>query len=144
MIDQPLVLFLDFDGVLHPAGVREDSYLVDLPNLAEVLRRFTGAVQVVVSSTWREYESLDQLRGYFPQDLQRLVVGVTPLLPGQNRQAECQAWLRDHAPQAHWLAVDDDAGEFEPDCQNLFLVPKTGLEPAVAHALIARIERELI
>lgn len=138
-----MILFLDFDGVLHPAGVLEDSYLVDMPNLAKVLRRFAGAVQVVVSSTWREYESLDQLRGYFPQDLQHLVVGVTPLLPGQNRQAECLAWLRDHAPQANWLAIDDDAGEFEPGCENLFLVPKTGLEPVVAEELGERLDREL-
>lgn len=139
-VSRDLVLFLDFDGVLHPAGVREDSYLVDMPNLSQALRRHAGAVRVVISSAWRETESLDQLRAQFDQDLQHLVVGVTPVLPGQNRQAECLAWLQEHAPAARWIAVDDDARGFEPGCENLFLVPKTGLEPAVADALSERIE----
>lgn len=134
-----LMLFLDFDGVLHPAGVREESYLVDMPALASVLRRFKDNVGVVISSTWRESESLEQLRGYFDQDLQHLIVGVTPVLRGQNRQAECLAWLHKRAPGARWLAIDDDARGFESGCENLFLVPKTGLEPAVADALSERI-----
>ncbi len=137
-----VIQFLDFDGVLHPAGVLDESYMVDLPAFEEVLRRYKERVQVVVSSDWRKYETIGQLRARFSEDLRHLVVGVTPQLEG-NRQSECEAWLRENAPGAHWLAVDDDLRGFSPGCPQLFLVPKTGLEPKVAKQLAARIEQEL-
>ena len=52
-----LILFLDFDGVLHPEG--EDHILNGgadfcfLPRLEALLREFPW-VKIVISSSWRE------------------------------------------------------------------------------------------
>lgn len=101
-----MILFLDFDGVLHPlyptAELPEFCYL---PRLAAVLRDFPR-VEIVISSSWRTEFELEALRAFFPADLQARIIGVTPWLPG-SRCEEVLAWLREHRPGSPWLALDD-------------------------------------
>jgi hypothetical protein len=122
----PVILFLDYDGVLHPVGgsaavlpgaSRPGRYLVRLPLLEELLRE-PGMEQVgiVISSTWRVAYKLAQLRGQFAPDLRARVVGVTPQLnryaTRHPRHEEITAWLADHAEVRAWVAVDDDVRGF--------------------------------
>jgi len=124
------ILFLDFDGVLHPpheATVCPFSYL---DNFCTVLREIDpgGALRIVVSSTWRLLESLEELRAHFPPDIAARIIDVTPFLLPVNpqlagsRQREIEAWMADHAPGGAWLAVDDIPLYFEIGCPHLFLV----------------------
>lgn len=151
-----LILFLDFDGVLHPEGVGEDLHFVHLTNLEAVLREFPS-VQVVVSSAWRLDMPLEELQQKFSQDIRARVIGVTPTLPyleakyGQ-RQRECELWLRETYPAGvatpRWLALDDRESYFDRGCPNLVLLPHvhfggTGLEGGLVDLLHQRIRQLL-
>jgi len=85
-------------------------------------------VAIVVSSSWRESHSLDELRDFFAPDIKPRVVGVTPdmwdqaLAPAYVRERECLAWLAANRPAGtRWLAIDDRPAFFQPNCPNLFL-----------------------
>lgn len=143
-------LFLDFDGVLHPEFCHESRHFSCLPFFEQVLRS-TADVHVVVSSTWRQQYSTDQLRSRFSTDVAHRVIGVTPeykdlvdvpdSLLGYEREAECQAWLRTHDRAVFpWLAVDDRSWLYRPFNRSLFLVDgRTGMTAACAQALIDRL-----
>ncbi len=126
-----MILFLDFDGVLHPDPCHDAGMLLcHLPRLESVLRDFPD-VQVVISSTWRATRTLDELRAYFSQDIAARVIDVTPSwsdLPdlldiiGHSyvRQVEIEGWLRASGrPWEQWIAIDDKAYWFKPFLSNL-------------------------
>lgn len=130
------VLFLDFDGVLHPMPHHHVNVFCQLPILEEVLLTFPE-VRIVVSSSWRESYDLAMLREVFSPALQPQVIDVTPRwdvyrelhgLTTYSRQWECEKWLAQNgAVGAPWLAIDDMREWFEPDCPDLLWTnPKTG------------------
>jgi len=47
-----MILFLDFDGVLHPEFSHESRHFCCLPVLEQVVRQLQDC-EVVISSTWR-------------------------------------------------------------------------------------------
>jgi hypothetical protein len=113
-----MILFLDFDGVLHPEPIRGRSFQ-HLAALAAALAPYPD-VCIVVSSSWRERRTLDDLRRYLP-DVAERVVGATPVVPGNSRQREIEAWLAE-SPTERWLALDDMPVLFDPDCPWLLAV----------------------
>lgn len=142
--EKQVILFLDIDGVMHPAGARPDQLFCNRENLERVLRAYP-AVQVVISSAWRTTVPLRLIRSRFAKDLRRRFFGVTGSMskfpdPTGQRQDECRAWLDSHCPDAPWIAVDDWVQGFEAGCPHLFLVnPITGLDLSTAKGLGERI-----
>jgi hypothetical protein len=127
-----IILFLDFDGVLHP-----DPPTIEAPLFcrAVLLQQFLlqhRGLSVVVSSTWRKTRTLTQLQGLFP-DWSDRVVGVTSESIEANyaRQFECEEWMRKNAdPWTPWVALDDRSWNFRPFERRLVLVERgTGLTP---------------
>lgn len=129
----PCILFLDFDGVTHPEPCYPDNLLCRLPLIEEVLRAHP-TVSIVISSSWRDAYTFEELRAFFSADLAPRVIGVTPSikrpsgdwLPGQvpqyEREWECDSWMRQNRPWGTpWLAIDDRAHWFRPDCSELLL-----------------------
>lgn len=123
---EAMILFLDFDGVLHPYASRpdlsdaENKFFSYLPRLEAVLRDFPD-VQVVVSSDWRVGKTLGNLRAWFSEDIRPRIIGTTPLVGAPedhwigHRQTEILAWLENHSAQAiPWIALDDVPGNFQP------------------------------
>lgn len=124
-----MILFLDFDGVLHPAGCSVDRLFCRLECLEDWLRS-RPEVSVVISSSWREVHPLEEMRQYFSLDLQCRVVGKTPVLDGGvSREAEILAWLAaSSAPAQPWVALDDMPALFSPGLRQLMAVDgATGL-----------------
>jgi hypothetical protein len=120
-----MILFLDFDGVLHPFS-RPNGPLVHVPHFERVMREFPD-VDIVISSAWREGHSLQQLRAFFSEDIASRIVDVTPQLDSMDhpfiREAEIRAWLRSAGREREaWVALDDIAPFFSPACRNLLLV----------------------
>lgn len=122
-----MIIFLDFDGVLHPRAPA-GKFFVHLPRLEGVLRDFP-AVELVISSTWRESKTLDDLREIFSPDFRDRVIGTTPVLdveyppgPAGSREKEIREYLFQE-PDANrpWLALDDEAPLFNSDLPNLIL-----------------------
>ena len=126
--DGRLIVFLDFDGVLHPDPCRDDQLFENAPRLARALEEFPET-SVVLSTSWRTFMNLEQLVVPLDAELSRRVIGVTPrfadfsaprsLVP-YRRQAECVQWLSENGmDDAPWIALDDRASWFEPYCENL-------------------------
>lgn len=147
-----ILLFLDFDGVLHhwfPRADRTDEqnqYFAYLPRVEAVVRDFP-VLQVVVSSDWRLTRSLDELRAFFSEDIRPRVIGKTPSLglpegTPAPRQREIEAFLREQKLEGTpWIAVDDHADNFEPDaplilCNDEFAEREEGLLRAAIRELL--------
>lgn len=147
----PMLLFLDFDGVLHPQyegqAVPDDVAFCHLPRFEAVMRDFP-AVNIVISSTWRMQFDLDALKGRFSEDIASRIVGATPQLATngphmvEQREAEIMAWLLANDRQGQpWIALDDAFWEFKR-YRNRVVVCKRfiGLDELVACNLRAALE----
>ena len=120
-----LLLFLDFDGVLHPLGC-EESLLFSHRVRFEALMREHPSVRIVISSAWQEAHALEALQAMFSPDIAARIIGVTGIAHPEgapsSRYERIRAFLS-HIGEAHvrWIAVDDAAHEFPPDCVELLL-----------------------
>ncbi len=132
-----MILFLDFDGVLHPffplpdLPDDENAFFSYWPRLLRVLDDFPS-VDVVVSSSWRTSENL---MAQVPESLRRRIVGLTPeikrrtrkqypsnFVPEPIRYLEIQRYLKTHKQEpTHWIALDDDPLLFPAACPQLIL-----------------------
>lgn len=130
-----MVVFLDFDGVLHPEPCYEkDRLFCCLPRFENALLDFPF-VDIVISSTWRETRTLPELRALFSPSFAGRIIGVTPswkdhqnLLEriGYQRQTEIEAWLRESGePWRPWVAIDDKSYLFKPFLPNLIKTSST-------------------
>lgn len=146
-----MLLFLDFDGVLHPENLCEedrDRLFCGLPLLHEILRA-SPRVQVVFSTSWRllyPRNALIQMVTKGAPELASLFIGHTPALDTSDRprgivglrEDEIRRWLFLNEQENHpWLALDDCRDFYWPGCSNLYLVDReTGLVPDDVWAVI--------
>lgn len=147
-----MILFLDFDGVLHPDPCFEESRLFEhAPLLAPVLDEY-AEVSLVLSTSWRTQYDLPELTARMPADLRSRVVGVTPLfsairpapaLVPYRREAECIAWLAaNEQTDRQWIALDDRPSLFTPYCERLICCDSAiGLTPAAMNRLRSQLAR---
>lgn len=131
------VIFLDFDGVLHPTPLADaDQPMRLLPNLRSVL---TGKdVSLVVHSTWRYV--------YHPKELAELLaMAGAPLLGATPRGPRYESilwWLHLNPAVTDHAILDDDAREFPaPLPKELFLCDPT--EGLLTSGVLDRLERWL-
>ncbi|CAN7715694.1 HAD domain-containing protein [Variovorax sp. LjRoot175] len=123
MDTRQVILFLDFDGVLHPEGEghlpNDGSDFCFLPRLEQLLREFPH-VRIVISSSWRERLSYETLLKPFAEDIRARILGATPPRtfgrphPFAHREEEILAWLHLHdAVDEPWVALDDAEWQFD-------------------------------
>ena len=150
------VLFLDFDGVTHPEPCKAEHEFCQLSLIEEVLRQHPR-VDVVISSSWRQVHSLEEMRAHFAPDIAQRVVGVTPSnkqptsawLPGAavafEREGECDSWMKQNRSWGTpWVAIDDRAHWFRPGCNDLLQTSaKTGFLPDDQATLMAMLLERL-
>ncbi len=135
------VLFLDFDGVLHPdplqpipgrflRGKPVVRYVpVEQPfvhvDLLERLLRMAPDVGLVVHSAWRHSKSHLQLRDCLGPLRHRFLEGTH----GQARWRSIQAWLQDYQSVTDFLVLDNSPSEFPmPAPRQLVVCPSdTGI-----------------
>lgn len=141
-----MLLFLDFDGVLHSAVTySQEGQFARLPLLEDILREFDD-VQIVITSTWRLKRSLTTLRSYFSADIAARIIDVTPefrnivaidSLQSFPRHAEIDIWLKEHNRRHEpWVALDDRRDWFAPFTGRVvFCNMNTGLDKESAMEL---------
>ena len=128
------VLFLDFDGVLHPTS--HGSVLFSQMNLLEDAIG-SESCQIVISSSWRFHLELPKLRDYFSQKIRAQIVGATgePYIGSYARFHEINAYVSTHGI-TDWVALDDAYWEFPKSCTQLIRCnPNTGISPAEIQAV---------
>lgn len=143
------ILFLDFDGVLHPIGNRTGGAedFRSLPLLIGLLEEFP-TVRIVISSSWREVYDMELLLELLGAAGER-VIGATPciradLAPMHWRHAEIMAWVRQEGYAGPWLALDDASQEFPDLCDELVLCDQSvGINEQVVAKLRHRLTKEL-
>ena len=121
------LLFLDFDGVLHPTHFAgQDPF-----NRAHLLEKtLEGSnIGIVISSSWRFTHSLEKLQKLLPNSISSMVIGVTgsPVIGKHPRYQEIVNFLQSHGA-SNWKALDDSYWEFPTPCPELIRCnPNTGI-----------------
>ena len=145
-----MILFLDFDGVLHP-HLRHEPDFCHNELLWQILRACPDA-QVVFSTSWRDIYSPAELVVLVTngggEDLVNRFIGFTPNLEGEGRYGrrdlEIQSWLDANSYVGPWLAIDDIPELFNGGHPNLHIVDgNRGLTDADVAAIIGRIQSEV-
>jgi hypothetical protein len=151
-----MILFLDFDGVLHPARAvmgqqgpelaGDGSLFMWAEPLAGLLAEHPH-VQLVLSTSWARHLPFEQVRDFLPVALRRRVVGSTwhriqtdpdfsRGLPfsywrDSTRYQQVKRWVNVHR-LSRWAAIDDDAKGWDEPARLVQTHPETGLsDPAV-------------
>lgn len=130
-------MFIDFDGVLHPAG-GAPGYVLPfewLPQLEELLSAAPD-VALVVHSSWALRYSLEELCEFLGP-VSCKVIGTVG--PGSKEDA-ILAFLRSRPEIDSWLVVDDSPGDFSDAFSNSIAVcdPKRGVSDPGVQARILR------
>ena len=122
------VVYLDFDGVLHPSTPIDLSLFSRATLLEPVFEN--SKCSIVISSSWRFTHSLDNLRKKLPSFLAQRVVDTTgPAIIGKHaRYQEITAHAYSQNDVIAWRALDDSYWEFPSNCQELIRCnPNTGV-----------------
>lgn len=103
------LLFLDFDGVLHPVASKPSQCLPFewLPELTALLSEAPD-VEIAVHSSWAERYSLEELREFLGPLGCRLIGAVNP----GPKASSIILFLRSNKDAVDWLVIDDEADEF--------------------------------
>lgn len=126
-------VFLDIDGVCHPLPSGGQHFRKDnMDALENALSDLP--VQIVITSTWRESKTLDELKVYLG-NLGQHVLGVTPvindLIETGLRHAEVDLYWEtlgvDYIP---WVAIDDTADYYRSDAPLILTKSNTGFTEA--------------
>jgi len=123
-----MILFVDFDGVLHP---QNKGAVFSCTSVLWALLRQHPKLIVVISSSWRWDRSIEDMIRLMTanggEDLAGRIVGATPKLRhtiyAGCRQIECEAWLKSNGlSEMAWLALDDMPELFDSGTPHLYLV----------------------
>lgn len=159
------ILYLDFDGVLHPADVRvtkaepsqprvyvggrsTDHALFEHALLLELLLLPFPKVQIVLSTSWVRTLGYEFTLRQLPPELQARVVGT--IWHGQRLEhpppSRHDAITADAAERGidRWIALDDDREDWLEDRRHLLVAPTNTWEglaqPGVAEELTYALE----
>ena len=121
------LLFLDFDGVLHPTHFAGESPFSRAALLEESFALLSP--KIVISSSWRFTHNLEKLQKTLPTFISSLIIGATgaAVIGKHPRFTEIQNYLRGYGA-ADWRALDDSYWEFPNPCPKLIRCnPNTGI-----------------
>lgn len=130
LIMKRFLLYLDFDGVLHPASACHSRPFSRADALAECIAG--SKCEVVISSSWRHQWTLTELLDKLPIAIANRVIGTTgeAYIGKFQRYNEIQRHLMSQAEwrQISWRALDDSFMEFPKSAAELILCnPSFGL-----------------
>jgi len=140
MLMTDMLLFLDFDGVLHPVSGSKPFQPACMEVLSSALTEYPE-IRVVITSSWREEKTLTELQNYLAPVLSLRVVGVTPVIDEpflhHVRYHEVQAYLKNTMQETTpWVAIDDEPGTY-PNYAPILLTDRR-------HGLVERDKEKLI
>jgi hypothetical protein len=134
-----MILFLDFDGVLHPDPPKISAPLWCRANLLIDWLDTRPDIEVVVSSSWRLTRDLHKIQELVPSGLAAKLIDCTGLVQEElfARQLECEQWIKENRdPWINWVALDDRIWNFRPFEQRLVTCNRsTGIDENIIRLL---------
>lgn len=121
------LLFLDFDGVLHPTQLTSESPFNRVHLLEDAL--LNQEIGIVISSSWRFTHNLERLSKLLPGSISNQIIGTTgsPVIGKHPRFCEISNYIKINGP-SNWRALDDSYWEFPSPCPQLIRCnPNTGV-----------------
>jgi HAD domain in Swiss Army Knife RNA repair proteins len=119
-----VILYLDFDGVLHPSEVWliDDKPVLQWPDdpsltlfcwapiLESILDDYdsAGRISIIISSTWSQKFGVQIASEYLPSSLKNRVIGKTTH-SDRPRGVQIAQHAKYHINSQPWLAIDDVA-----------------------------------
>lgn len=143
-----MILFLDFDGVLHPLSPQgmPRAPFSRLPLLEDVLREFRS-VRVVLTTAWRHSLTLEQLREVFSKDIAPRIVDATPAISrSATLYEEVRSFLDNDASLGEdWVVLCAESDGFPPESNHLIRTQSTvGLTRPDQARLRARLRGDVV
>jgi hypothetical protein len=137
--------------VLHPLGAPRD-WLFDKAGMLAAALKDLRRVEIVVSSGWTGYHSLQEVQALFQPwpALHERVVGRTepwarPPAHGAvmpERERHCRDWLRANGRSAlHWLAIDNQRHHFAARERLVLVDGRQGLQARDLYRLVELVLR---
>lgn len=138
-----MILFLDFDGVLHPVSGSPPFHPDCMAVLSSSLSEYPD-IRIVVTSSWREEKPLSELKSLLGNNLGSRVIGVTPVIdePFMHhvRYHEVQAYLSDTSqPDIPWFALDDELGSYPESAPVILTDRRVGLSAEDGYRITAMV-----
>jgi len=126
-----MILFLDFDGVLHPISGSNPFQPACVFELETVIHHFPS-LEIVVTLSWREEKSMEELIALVGPVIGKRIIGTTPIMDDpflhHTRYHEVMAYLACLPEQDRvWVAIDDEVGNYPPEMPVLIVDRHTGL-----------------
>jgi hypothetical protein len=78
MVTNIKILFLDFDGVLHPLNSEKENLFCKVHYLEKALE--AASCKIVITSNWRLTYSPQKMRELLPMKIGKLVIGATEVI----------------------------------------------------------------
>lgn len=126
---QSKILFLDFDGVLHPLGASKQNLFTRSSYLEDSCANYP--CEIVITSNWRITNTIDEMILRLPLSIRSKVRGATGVLQEKKhkRFQEIKNYLEvNKLYDVSWVALDDSYWEFPNSCSNLIRCnPNVGL-----------------
>ena len=136
----PVLIFLDFDGVLRRRGSTPMKFDADCLACFEKAVRALPRSRIVITSSWRDLESLTEIRARFSPDIALRIIGVVGhVLTSDDfpRHREVRAYLRNEGLQDEpWLAIEDDPAAYPAAAPLLMTDPDRGFDEESARRLV--------
>ena len=124
------VVYLDFDGVLHPSSPIDNALFSRTSLLESAFENSTASI--VISSSWRFTHTLANLKSKLPDFLAKRVINTTgaAVIGKHARFHEITAHAYSNDVVVLWRALDDSYWEFPTSCKELIRCnPNTGIGP---------------
>ncbi len=145
------LLFLDFDGVLHPDAVYQERgrivlradglQLFEWVGILDELVAPYATLQIVLSTSWVQVLGFEVAYAHLPERIQRRVVGSTWYKTAPRRWNRLSRYEQiQHTVERHrysrWLAIDDDGAGWGDEHRPNFVQtdPLLGLGAASAQS----------
>ena len=123
------IIFLDFDGVLHPLGSSLNNFFSASKNFFDLIK--DANVSIVISSSWQFDSNYSQIKSKLPEPIRKKILGETGIKyeGTKSRIREIQYFLiQNNLQNIDWIALDDQPDKFGDDFNKLILCnPKTGI-----------------
>ena len=113
-----------------------------LGRFEEVVRAMPRA-RVVITSSWRDLESLSEIRARFSPDIALRIIGVVPSVLHRDdfpRHREVLAYLKNEGlGDEPWVALEDDPIAYPATAPVLMTDPDLGFDESAARRLLAMV-----